>query len=84
MKKEKFEIGDLIIEHLCDSFYLIILDKINGNEAEGHIISDTDIIETQEEAEDYIPFDKPYYTDEADYPIDLDKCEVLIRNFNKG
>lgn len=81
MKKEEFEfeIGDLVIEHLDQSYYLTILTAVAGNKAQGWVIDGYDAVE------EYFEVDKPFYTrEEFDSCVFLDGCEVLIKNFWKG
>lgn len=81
MNLDVFEKGDLVIEHLCDSFYFILLTKIKGKRAEGYIIDSTDI---GGDEEDYIEFEKPYYSaDDEDYDIDLDNCKLYIKEYHQ-
>ena len=81
MKKEKFEfeIGDLVIEHLDQSYYLTILTAVAGRKAQGWVIDGYDAVE------EYFEVDKPFYTREQDESfVRLNECEVLIKNFWKG
>ncbi len=78
-KRYEFEEGDLVIEKMGDSYYLILLTKVISNYGEGWVIDEADIHEQE------IYHNTPFYTkEEEDSKIELwENCIVLIQSLRE-
>ncbi len=78
-RKEKIEVGDLICEELGDSFYLIVITSIKGNEGHGYLLDDTSFYE-EDDRLNPIPYHTLGDDESGKYSIDLDDVEIIEKS----